>query len=197
MVGPEQGGQQVDDIDRTKAGKWEKASHIASITFLFPTLVGSTLLEEAGVESFWLRMALVLFLGVLGLALLSRPALREAKSRLAADLENGVFDCAIRFASATPGSLDDLWNAGAAQVTPGGLAFQPQQGTHTPQPTGRTRTFARPVVLGKAEMTGKKAPGWGRSWTIRELQTDNGRIHVAAGPAGLALMENSFRNPAP
>lgn len=197
MVEPGRAGQQKGDIVRTKAGTWEKASYIASITFLFPTLVGSTLLEEAGVESFWLRTVLVLFLGVVGLALLSRPAIRQAKSRLAADLDNGVFDCAIRYPTATPGSLNDLWNAGAAQVSSGCLAFQPHQGTHTPQPTGRTRTFDHPVVLGPAEMTGKKAPGWGRNWSILELHTDNGRIHIAARPSGLALMEDTFADQAP
>lgn len=182
----------MDDIVRTKAGRWEKAAYGASIGFAGLALLGSELLKTAGVGSFWLRLVLVLLLGALGFALLIRPANRQTRARLAADLDNGVFDCAIRFPTAAPGTLSDMWNPGAAQVTADSLAFQPQQGVYQPQPTGRKSTFDHPVVLGPAERTRKKPPGWGRDWSIRELQTDNGKIHIAAGPAGLALMEDQF-----
>ena len=180
----------MDDIVRTKVGKWERVSEYSYFGFIFIGSLGNSLLEDAGVESFWIRFLLiVVFLLAVGV-LLGFPALRARRQRLAADRRNGVFTCAVRFPSSTPGSLRDLWDEGAAQVSDGGLAFQPQQGRFHTHPAGKKRSFGHFAALGEAELTGKKPRAWGRGWSIREFQTDAaGRIHLAASTESWALIE--------
>lgn len=186
----------VDDIVRTKVGMWEKVFEYSYIGFVFIGVLGNFSLEDAGVESFWIRILLIVVFLIAVLALLGFPAVRAERRRLAADLENGVFNCAVRFPSSTPGSLRDLWDAGAAQMGGDGLAFQPQQGQFQTKPAGKKREYGHFAVIGPAEMTGKKTPGWGRSWSIRELQTDAGSIHLAASSKSWALIEErSNREP--
>jgi hypothetical protein len=179
----------MDDIVRTKAGKWEKIFEYSYIGFIAIGPLGTSLLEDAGVEPFWIRILLIVVFLIACIALLALPAVRAGRQRLAADRTNGVFDCAVRFPSSTRGSLRDLWEQGVAQVSDDGLVFQPQQGSPQPRPAGKKREFGHFAVLGTAEMTGKKTSGWGRSWSIRELQTAAGRIHLAASPKSLPLIE--------
>lgn len=184
----------VDDIVRTKVSKWEKVFGYSYVGFVFVGVLGNSTLEDAGVESFWIRIVLIVVFLIVVLALLGFPAVRAGRRRLAADRENGVFDCAIRFPSSTPGSLRDLWDAGAAQVGAGGLAFQPHQGQFQTKPAGKKREFGHFAVIGPIEVTGKKTPGWGRSWSIRELQTDAGYIHLAASSKSWALIEEHLNS---
>lgn len=179
----------MDDIVRTKVGKWEKVLEYSYVGFIFIGLLGNVLLEDAGIQSFWIRISLIVAILIVVLVLLTFSTVLAERQRAAADRENGVFTCAVRFPSSTPGSLRDVWEEGAAQVSTDGLAFQPQQGPFQTKPAGNKRKLGGFAVLGSAEMTGKKTRGWGPSWTIRELQTDTGRICLAASPKSFALIE--------
>lgn len=187
----------MDDIVRTKVGKWERVSEYSYIGFIFIWLLGNSLLEDAGVESLWVRFLLIIVFLLAVVVLLGFPAVRARGQRLAADRKNGVFTCAVRFPSSAPGSLRDLWDEGAAQVSDGVLAFQPQQGRFQTKPAGKKRSFGHFAVLGEAELTGKKPRAWGRGWSIRELQTDvAGRIHLAASSKSWALIEEHLNREA-
>ncbi|WP_394253040.1 hypothetical protein [Arthrobacter pityocampae] len=186
----------MDDIVRTKAGRWEKVFAYSYLGFTFLGILGNSLLEDAGVESFWIRILLIVVFMIVVLVVLGFPAVCAGRRRLAVDRANGVVECAVRFPSSVSGSLRDLWDGGAAQITADGLAFQPQGGQLQTKPAGKKRKLGHFVVVGPAEMTGKKTPGWGRSWSIRELHTDAGRIHLAASPKSWALIEGrSNREP--
>jgi hypothetical protein len=180
----------MDDIVRTKVGTWEKVFEYSTIGFIGIGPLSNSLLEDAGVESFWIRILVLIVFLIAVLVLLAFSAARMGRQRLAADRKNGVFPCAVRFPSSTPGSLRDLWDEGEAQVSADELAFQPQQGRFRTKPAGKKRNFGHFTVLGVAEMTGKKPPWWGRGWSIRELQTDAGRIHLAASSKSWALIDD-------
>lgn len=146
----------MDDIVRTKVSKREKISEYAYLGFVGLGPLGTSLLEDLGIESFWLRILLFVLFMITVIAFLTFLGVRQGRHRLAADRKNGVFTCAVRFPSSTPGSLRDLWDEGAAQVSDDGLAFQPQQGPFHAKSAGRKRNLGHIAVLGAAEMTGKK-----------------------------------------
>lgn len=179
----------MDDIVRTKVGKREKILEYFYIGFIGLGPLGTSLLEDLGVESFWIRLLLFVLFMLTVLVFAAFVSARIGRQRLAADRKIGVFTCAVRFPSSAPGSLRDLWDEGAAQVSDDGLAFQPQQGPFHAKPAGRKRNLGHIAVLGAAEMTGKKPRARGRGWSIRELQTDGGRIHLAASSKSWALIE--------
>ena len=186
----------MNDIVRAKVGKREKIFEYSYLGFIGLGPLGISLLEDAGVKSFWIRVLLIFVILIACMVLLAFSAVPAARRRLAADRKNGVFTCAVRFPSSATGSLRDLWDEGAAQVSDAGLAFQPTQGAFYVKPAGKKRDFGPFALFGAAEITGKKPRSWGRSWSIRELQTDEGRIHLAASTKSLALLEErSDRDP--
>jgi hypothetical protein len=189
-------GACMNDIVRTKVSKREKISEYAYLGFVGLGPLGTSLLEDAGVESFWIRILLFLLLMTIVFTFLAFLGVRAGRQRLTTDWDNGISSCAVRFPSSTPGSLRDLWDEGAARVSDDGLVFQPQHGPFLAKPAGKKRHFGRFAVLGAVEMTGKKPRVWSRGWSARELQTDAGKIHLAASSKSWALIdERSNREP--
>ena len=133
----------MDDIVRTRVSKREKVLEYSYLGLIGLGPLGTSLLEDLGVGSFWIRLSLFVLFMIIVLVFLAFISARIERQRLAADRQIGVFTCAVRFPSSTPGSLGDLWDEGAARVSGDGLAFQPQQGPFHAKPAGMKREFGR------------------------------------------------------
>ncbi|MBG6192244.1 hypothetical protein IWX64_003214 [Arthrobacter sp. CAN_A212] len=169
----------MNAIERAKVGKWEKVQYLVFLGVFFPAFLIWGLLDGLGF-SLWARTGITLFI-YLGLSLLlNRPAAAERRRRLDSEFEQGIFDCAIRFANASPGSLRDMWENGAAQQKGQELDFQTQMGDLQPSPAGRKRTYAILEVVDRVKPV-KKPLGWHRGWSIAVLRTNKGMMHLAAG----------------
>lgn len=179
----------MGDIERAKVGKWEKIGYLALLGAFFPSFIVLELLESGGL-GWWERYGAALLISCAIAYLLSRPAVAERANRLASDLERGVFDCAIRYPNAHPGSLRDRWNPGVAQYQDGQLLFQPQnfQGDPNPTPMGQPRDLRVVSVKGLVEPD-KRPVDLRRGWKVLELETGGGAMHLAAGEPGLDLLQ--------
>lgn len=179
----------MSDIERAKVGKWEKVQYFVLLAVSFPAFLIWELLEGLGF-SFWSRtgLTLIAYLGLL--YLLNRPASAERQKRHETEFEQGIFDCAIRFANALPGSLRDLWEDGVAQQHGQAFDFQTQLGDLQPSPAGRKRTYIILEVIDRVAPI-RKPRGWRRGWTVAVLRTDKGMMHLAADENALARIEDA------
>ncbi len=177
-------------IERAKLGKWEKISYFVLMGgSVFPTVLVSNFLRGLGF-GFWESAGFSLLVFAAVVYLFTRPVAAERSKRLAADLERGVFDCAIRFPNSLPGSLRDRWDPGAAQYNGVTLAFQSLnfQGDPVATPIGALKEFGRVVATAPVDQTGKRAPELRRRWKVLELTTEKGLMHLAAREEALDLL---------
>lgn len=174
----------MEDIERTPASRWEKFGY-GSLGLL--PLSGSAVISVVEAAGFARLPSLVITLGLLAAAALHlcRRVTAEREKRLAADLEKDVFDCAIRFPDARPGSLLERWNGGSARIQDHGLAFQPLTGPDVLTPAAGTRVISGVKYRGPAGSPPKRPREWRRNWTVAECDSDAGLLQVAAPEAAL------------
>lgn len=184
----------MGDIERAKVGRWEKIGYWPFLGVVFPSYIVTTILRSLGF-GFWQSMGIALLIFLATAYLLFQPAQRDRSKRLAADLERGVFDCAIRYPNAHPGSLRDRWDSGGAQYRDGKLLFQSQnfQGDPNPIPMGEPRNLRIENIKGLVDHDGKRPVGLRRGWKVLELEAEGGAMHLAAGEPGLALLQEGHR----
>lgn len=180
----------MSDIERVKVGKWEKVQYFVLLGVFFPAFLIWELLEGLGF-GLWARTGLTLVAYIGLLYLLNRPASAERRKRHETEFEQGIFDCAIRFANALPGSLRDLWEDGVAQQQGQAFDFQTQLGDLQPSPAGRKRTYSILEVVDRVDPI-RKPRGWRRGWAVAVLRTDKGMMHLAADEGVLARIEESY-----
>lgn len=183
----------MEDIERTPRGRWEKIAYWASFGTLVPTLIVSEILEGLGL-SWWERIGVILLIILVSTYLLSRPAQAERQRRLAADLERGVIDCAIRFPRSAPGSLRDLWEPGVGQLHDQSLHFQTRLGDREGSPAGKKKTFPHAVLAPDVhERPATKSLALEhRHWQTLDLQTTSGLLQVAASKASCEFLERTL-----
>ena len=172
-------------------GRWEKIlpRSLGLLVFL-ATSTSSLLSENFG---FWgsTTMSFGAFgLGAFLLALLAAP---QRKERLAHDAERGIIECAIRYPDSHTGSIRHRWLPGFAEVTCGVVRFQPDL-VGEGDPAGTIRPFFDVILRGPVEPPVKRPADVKRGWRIVALDTDEGLLHLAAGDAGLQLLEERLGN---
>lgn len=181
----------MGDIERATVSKWEKIGYWPFLGVIFPGYIVTSILRSLGFE-FWGSIGVALLIFLVTAYLLLRPARKERSKRLASDLERGVFDCAIRYPDAHPGSLRDRWNPGVALYRDGLLFFQPQNFQGDPNPTlmGEPRDLRIVNVKGLVEPDGKRPVELRRGWKVLELETEGGTMRFAAGEPGQTLLQD-------
>lgn len=184
----------MGDIERAKVGKWEKIGYWPFLGVLFPSFLVTSILQSLGF-GFWQGIGVALLIFLATAYLLFRPAQRDRAKRLAADLERGVFDCAVRYPNAHTGSLRDRWDLGGAQYRDGRLLLQSQnlQGDLNPVPVGGVRDLRMVSIEGFVGQDGKLPAGLRRGWKVLEVKTEGGAMHFAAGEPGLTLLQERQR----
>lgn len=172
-------------------GWWEKILARSFGLLLFLATLTSDLLSER--FGFWDSMTMSFGAFGLGALLLVHMAAPERRERLARDAERGIIECAIRYPNSHPGSIRHLWLPGFAQVTRGTIRFQPDLSGEG-NPSGTIRPFYDVILKGPVEPPAKRPAELKRRWRIVALGTDEGLLHVAAGNAGLQLIEERLGN---
>lgn len=172
-------------------GRWEKALTRSYWWILFGGILVSSILREP--LGFWPSFALAIAVIAAVTLVVSRLATSEREARLLRDVERGIFECAIRYPKALPGSLRSRWEQGFAEVNNGTIRFQPlfaEMGT----PTGHVREFSELSSLGLLDLPPKKPAELKRSWKIAAIGTDKGDLEVATGKAGLTLLTSHINS---
>ena len=183
----------MEDISRTPSGNWEKVGYAALIAV---PVLGSVLISLAELAGFSRLMSAGFALLVLAAAvLILRPrVVADRKRRMAADLQRGVFSCAIRFPEEPSGSLLERWNSGIAMIQGHQLFFQPLSEPDYPVPAGKARPVTGLKFRGPQAVPAKRPRGWGRKWQVAACGSDSGQLEMAASEAALNLLRGRLEN---
>lgn len=112
---------------------------------MFIAIFASSVFRE--VLGFWESLAVMAAIVGLGTLFVARKANPEIMARRALDAEQGLLECAVRYADAHPDSLRGRWLPGFAEVTKGRRRFQPDY-AETGSPSGRVTEFSDVVIRG-------------------------------------------------
>lgn len=181
-----------ETLKPTPRGRWERALNSSQWWLMFIAIFASSVFRE--VLGFWESLAVMAAIVGLGTLFVARKANPEIMARKALDAEQGLLECAIRYADAHPDSLRGRWLPGFAEVTEGRMRFQPDY-AEAGSPSGRITEFSDVVIRGLVSPPPKRPPEVKRRWQIIVLGTDKGELHVAAGDTGLQLLEDRLGSP--
>jgi hypothetical protein len=153
--------------------------------FLVPSIIGSNL-------GFWpsvLAAGALVLSGALVFVWLTVPL---RKARLDSDRKRGLIECAVRSPHAPPGTLQDRWKPGYAEIRHGTMRFQALYGD-IEEPSGPISTFSGITALHELPRPEKRSVAVKRKWKILAMITDQGLLEIAAGQAGVQLLELQSR----
>ncbi|MFE4837939.1 hypothetical protein ACFRAU_25060 [Arthrobacter sp. NPDC056691] len=136
---------------------------------------------------FWPSLLIGIGLTVPTVLFFNWLALPERRARLASDAERGLIECATRRPNAIPGSLQDRWKPGYAEVRDGTIRFQALY--VDTEPSGPISTFSLLGAPKPVAAPAKRPADVRRQWKIVSMETDQGPLQLAASDNGLKLLE--------
>ena len=136
---------------------------------------------------FWSALVAAVVFPLLALLLFGWLATPARKARLALDANRGLIECSTRQPNAPPGSLQDRWKPGYAEVHSGLIRFQGLYGDmeEAAGPISVFRVQSPPQLV---TMPQRRPADVKRGWKLVSMDTDQGPLQLAASEDGLKLL---------
>lgn len=169
-------------LEPTPRSRVEKVYDSNVVTYLSVILVLLVVVPSLeGRVGYWPALGISIALGFVVASVLTLPAIRLKKRRVALDAQQGIFECAHRERGS---ALKGRWAQGYARAEPGRLLFQAKTGVTGPL-AGPVEIYSHPTPIGEPTKAPWAASPRGRVIT---LDTDKGEVELAATPADLVLL---------
>ncbi|MFC9352856.1 hypothetical protein [Arthrobacter sp. NPDC057013] len=176
----------AETLRPTPRSRREKACHWLADGVSFLAVLGANLVwPDTG---FWSALLVAVVFPLLVLLLFGGLATPARKARLALDAERGLIECASRQPKAPPGSLQDRWKPGYAEVRHGHIRFQALYGDME-EAAGPINVFQVLSSPQPVPMPQKRPADVKRGWKIVSMDTDQGPLQLAASQASLSLLD--------
>lgn len=171
-------------------GTWEKVLDSSQFWLLPLALIPAGSLRQT--LGFWFSLIVAVGIVVGGTYLCRLPATTQRTRRLENDARAGVFECALRYPAALPGSLRSTWSPGHAEINGGILKFQSDFDLAS-QRRGSVTVFEDLHPLGRRPLSDRKSLASARMDSVLAVRTGNGDIELAAPAEILQSIEERIR----